>query len=49
MISSHPDAEHVGGLDEVLAAFKIESVFAQKVSHTTQAYKDFLTAVKQKS
>jgi competence protein ComEC len=46
MISTHPDADHVGGLDEVLAAFKVESVYAPKVSHTTQAYKDFLTAVK---
>jgi competence protein ComEC len=46
MISTHPDADHVGGLDEVLSAFKVESVYAPKVSHTTQAYKDFLTAVK---
>lgn len=46
MIATHPDADHVGGLDEVLAAYKVEAVYAPKVSHTTQAYKDFLTAVK---
>lgn len=46
MVSTHPDADHVGGLDEVLAAFRVESVYAPKVSHTTQAYKDFLLAVK---
>jgi competence protein ComEC len=46
LISTHPDADHVGGLDEVLAAFKVENVYAPKVSHTTQAFKDFLTAVK---
>jgi len=46
MISTHPDADHVGGLDEVLAAYKVEAVYAPKVSHTTQAYKDFLSAVK---
>jgi competence protein ComEC len=46
MISSHPDADHIGGLDEVLEAFKVESVYAPKVSHTTQAYEDFLLAVK---
>lgn len=46
MISTHPDADHVGGLDEVLKAYKVESVYAPKISHTTQAYKDFLTAVK---
>lgn len=48
LISTHPDADHVGGLDEVINAFKIENVYAPKVSHTTQAYKDFLLAVKNK-
>lgn len=46
LISTHPDADHVGGLDEVINAFKVENVYAPKVSHTTQAYKDFLLAVK---
>ena len=46
MIATHPDADHIGGLDEVLNAFRVESVYAPKVSHTTQAYKDFLLAVK---
>lgn len=46
MIATHPDADHIGGLDEVLEAYKVESVYAPKVSHTTAAYKDFLEAVK---
>lgn len=46
LIATHPDADHIGGLDEVLEAFKVESVYAPKVSHTTKAYKEFLTAVK---
>ncbi|KYD09110.1 MBL fold metallo-hydrolase [Heyndrickxia sporothermodurans] len=46
MISTHPDADHIGGLDEVLKAFKVKSVYAPKVSHTTKAFKEFLTAVK---
>ncbi|GIN86997.1 hypothetical protein J6TS2_33830 [Heyndrickxia sporothermodurans] len=46
MISTHPDADHMGGLDEVLKAFKVKSIYAPKVSHTTQVYKNFLTAVK---
>ena len=46
MIATHPDADHIGGLDEVLKSYKVESVYAPKVSHTTKAYKDFLTAVK---
>lgn len=46
MIATHPDADHLGGLDEVLKAYKVKSVYAPKVSHTTLAYKDFLSAVK---
>ncbi|MGG3624542.1 ComEC/Rec2 family competence protein [Bacillus gobiensis] len=46
MIATHPDADHVGGLDEVLSAYRVENIYAPKVSHTTQAYKDFLQAVK---
>jgi competence protein ComEC len=46
MIATHPDADHIGGLDEVLKAYKVESIYAPKVSHTTVAYKNFLNAVK---
>jgi competence protein ComEC len=46
MISTHPDEDHVGGLDTVLANFKVESVYAPKVSHNTTTFKDFLLAVK---
>lgn len=46
MIATHPDADHLGGLDEVLKAYKVESVYAPKVAHTTDAYANFLKAVK---
>ncbi|OKP84346.1 competence protein [Paenibacillus helianthi] len=46
MVATHPDADHIGGLDDVLKALNVKSVYAPKVSHTTQTYKDFLTAVK---
>lgn len=46
MIATHPDADHIGGLDEVLKAYKVETIYAPKVSHTTEAYKNFLKAVK---
>lgn len=48
VVSTHPDADHIGGLDEVIKAFKVKYVYAPKVSHTTQAYKSFLSAVKSK-
>jgi competence protein ComEC len=34
MISTHPDADHMGGLNEVLNAFKVKAIYAPKV--TTQ-------------
>ncbi|WP_226545272.1 S-layer homology domain-containing protein [Bacillus thuringiensis] len=43
-----PDADHVGGLDEVLYSMNVKNVYAPKVSHTTQTFKDFLTAVANK-
>lgn len=46
LIATHPDADHIGGMDEVLKAYKVESVYAPKVVHTTDAYKNFLKAVK---
>ncbi|EJR15637.1 S-layer homology domain-containing protein [Bacillus paranthracis] len=48
MIATHPDADHVGGLDEVLYAMNVKNVYAPKVSHTTQTFQDFLTAVANK-
>lgn len=46
LISTHPDEDHVGGLDTVLQKFEVKSVYAPKVAHTTDTYKDFLLAVK---
>lgn len=46
VIATHPDADHIGGLDTVIDAIPTKSVYAPKVSHTTNTYKDFLLAVK---
>ncbi|MDG0873985.1 MBL fold metallo-hydrolase [Paenibacillus thiaminolyticus] len=46
VIATHPDADHIGGLDTVIDAIPVESVYAPKVSHTTNTYRDFLMAVK---
>lgn len=46
MVATHPDADHIGGLDVVLKALDVKSIYAPKVSHTTDTFKDFLTAVK---
>nr|WP_326187956.1 ComEC/Rec2 family competence protein [Exiguobacterium indicum] len=46
VIATHPDADHIGGLDTVLDAFPVDSVYAPRVTHTTETYRDFLFAVK---
>lgn len=46
VVATHPDADHIGGLDTVLRAVPVKSVYAPKVSHTTKSYQDFLLAVK---
>lgn len=46
VIATHPDADHIGGLDTVIDAIPTKSVYAPRVSHTTNTYKDFLLAVK---
>ncbi|MGM1044840.1 MAG: MBL fold metallo-hydrolase [Bacillota bacterium] len=48
VVATHPDADHIGGLDDVIKSVNVKSVYAPKVSHTTDTYKDFLLAVKNK-
>ena len=48
LITTHPYTNHLGGLDEVLKAYKVESVYAPKVAHTTDALASFLKAMKAK-
>lgn len=48
MIATHPDADHVGELDKVLNAMNIKNVYALKVIHTPQTFKDFLITVANK-
>ncbi|MCA9766155.1 MAG: MBL fold metallo-hydrolase [Carnobacterium sp.] len=48
VVSTHPDADHVGGLAYVIKTMKVNKVYAPNISHTTLAYKDFLLAVKSK-
>ncbi|SEL09217.1 Metal-dependent hydrolase, beta-lactamase superfamily II [Carnobacterium iners] len=49
VVSTHPDADHVGGLAYVIKTVKVNKVYAPNISHTTSAYKDFLLAVKSKN
>ncbi|MGO4372080.1 MBL fold metallo-hydrolase [Paenibacillus sp. MCAF20] len=49
LIATHPDADHVGGLDAVIRHFDIGKIYMPKVQSNTKTFEDVLTAIKEKS
>ncbi len=47
VILTHPHSDHVGGLPEVLKAFKVESVLDAGIPHTSSYYKNFLKLIEE--
>jgi competence protein ComEC len=47
-IGTHKDEDHIGGADAVINSFNVGKVYFPKQIATTQTYKDFVTAVKNK-
>jgi len=45
MIATHPHADHIGGLVDVLRALPIEEVVTNGQMHTTRTYERFLDAI----
>ena len=45
LIATHPDADHVGGLDAVLESFEVKEVIDSGRSANTETYRDYWTAV----
>lgn len=45
VFATHPDADHVGGLDAVVANFNIGNVFIGNGEATTKTYKDFVNTM----
>lgn len=48
VIGTHPDADHIGGLDVVINSFEIERVFLPNRPHTTKTFEDVLDAIENK-
>lgn len=46
VIATHPHEDHVGGLDDVLKAFPVSTVYMPNVTHTTRTFEDFVDAAR---
>lgn len=49
IIGTHPHEDHIGGLDSVINVFDIGNVIMPKATHTSQTYKDVITAISNKN
>jgi len=48
VIGTHPHEDHIGGLDKVIDNFTVDKFIMPKVTHTTQTFKDVITAAQNK-
>jgi competence protein ComEC len=49
VISTHPHADHIGGLISVINSFKVDNVIDAGINHTSATFKEYLKAVKAKN
>ena len=45
IVATHPDADHIGGLTAVLNAYKVNDVWTNGESSTSNTYKTFISAI----
>jgi len=45
LIGTHPHADHIGGMEDVIDGFKIGTIIIPDVAHTTQTFENMLLAV----
>lgn len=48
LVATHPDADHIGGLDGIISSMDIGSIWAPEANSSTQTYTRFLTSVSNK-
>jgi competence protein ComEC len=48
LVATHPDADHIGGLVDVLQQFNVKKVIDSGKDHTSETYMDYLKLVDQK-
>lgn len=48
VIGTHPHADHIGGLAQVIGEFEVGRIFMPKASHNTATFENLLLAIKDK-
>ncbi|MBW3023341.1 MBL fold metallo-hydrolase [Candidatus Woesearchaeota archaeon] len=49
LIITHPDAEHIGGCDDILRNFNVSEVWDNGQVHGSQAYKDYVSIARNRN
>lgn len=48
VIGTHPDADHIGGLDRVIDNFEVGAIYMPKIQANTKTYESLLRSIKNK-
>lgn len=49
VVATHPHADHIGGMAEVLDRFEIGKIYMPRKSHTSKTFEDMLTVIQNKN
>lgn len=49
VIGTHPDADHIGGLDVILYKFDCDTIFMPPVANDSRTYEDVMSALREKN
>ncbi|MFA9377635.1 MAG: ComEC/Rec2 family competence protein [Lachnotalea sp.] len=45
VIATHPHEDHIGGMDDIINSFQVDTIFMPDVAHTTKTFTDVLNAI----
>jgi len=48
LVGTHPDADHIGGIDDIIDSFEIGDFYMPRTTHDTKTFEDVLLAAKSK-
>ncbi len=49
LVATHPHSDHIGGMEDVLAAFPVETVLDSGIPHTSSVYGHFLETIRRQN